>query len=62
MLLIMKCPFLSNGLNYLITKDEKDGRISYWLQTRDYEQFRDNWHILSSQFQNFMKSARAYLS
>ena len=38
------------GIRHKIHKGEKEGRISYWLQTKDYKQFRDNWDILPSGF------------
>jgi hypothetical protein len=30
----------------LIHEGKKDGRLSYWLQPKDYIQFRDNWDII----------------
>jgi hypothetical protein len=33
-----------------IHKGEKDGRISYWLQPKDYLEFRDTWKIVPSGF------------
>lgn len=39
-----------NEIHRKIHKGEKDGRISYWLQTKDYKQFKDNWDILPSGF------------
>jgi len=33
-----------------IHKGEKEGRISYWLQAKDYKVFRDNWNILPNGF------------
>jgi hypothetical protein len=33
-----------------IHKAEKDGPINYWLQPKDYLEFRDNWKIIPSGF------------
>jgi hypothetical protein len=35
-----------NEIRHTIHKGEKEGRISYWLQTKDYKEFKDNWKIL----------------
>ena len=33
-----------------IHKGQADGRISYWLQPKDYEAFKDNWNLIGSGF------------
>jgi hypothetical protein len=33
-----------------IHKDQAEGRISYWLQPKDYEVFKDNWNLIGSGF------------
>jgi hypothetical protein len=33
-----------------IHKGQAEGRISYWLQPKDYEGFRDNWNLIGSGF------------
>jgi hypothetical protein len=35
-----------------IHKGEKDGRISYWLQQRDYELYKDNWEEIGQGYSN----------
>ena len=30
----------------LIKKREKNGKNSYWIETKDYENYKDNWEIL----------------
>lgn len=34
----------------LANRNEKDGRVSYWLELRDYEtqQFRESWNRIGS--------------
>ena len=39
-----------NGIRHKIHRGEKEGRISYWLQTKDYKEFKDNWDILPDGF------------
>jgi hypothetical protein len=33
-----------------IHKGEKDGRLSYWLQPKDYEIFKDSWDVIGKGF------------
>ena len=33
-----------------IHKGVKDGKISYWIQPKNYETFRNNWDILGNGF------------
>jgi hypothetical protein len=40
----------TNGIRHKIHKGQKEGRISYWLQTKDYREFKDNWEILPNGF------------
>jgi hypothetical protein len=39
-----------NGIHHKNRKGEQDGHITYWLETKNYEEFKDNWKILPSGF------------
>ena len=36
----------SHEVKERLHRGEKDGKISYWLQPKDYEDFKDNWDII----------------
>jgi len=36
----------SKKVESLITKREKNGKISNWLEVKDYENYKNNWEIL----------------
>jgi len=40
----------SNQVKEHIHKGEKDGRISYWLQPKDYEEYKDRWDTIGDGF------------
>ncbi|RDD52661.1 hypothetical protein BA065_00055 [Nanoarchaeota archaeon NZ13-N] len=37
----------SDEVKNKLAKNEKNGRISYWLSPKEYEEFKDNWSVLS---------------
>jgi hypothetical protein len=39
-----------NDIRHKIHKGQREGRISYWLQTKDYREFKNNWEILPNGF------------
>ena len=40
----------TNKIKVDIHKGEKDGRISYWLQPKHYEMYKDNWNEIGQGF------------
>ncbi|MDE1842145.1 MAG: hypothetical protein KGH95_00685 [Thaumarchaeota archaeon] len=39
-----------NEIKNKIHKGEKDGKVSYWLQPKQYEGFKDNWDKIGTGF------------
>jgi len=41
----------SNKVKENIHRGEKDNKISYWLQSKDYEGYKDNWGIIGDGYE-----------
>jgi hypothetical protein len=37
-----------NAIQSRVHKGVKDEKVSYWLQPKDYEKYKDNWNVVGS--------------